>query len=202
MKCAHSISLQEPGVVASPREMRYSEPMKSEKTRIAMSESAKARCTPEWRASKSAAYRTIINDDRLRQLYECGLTQVECAAALGVGRKVIANAMRRLKIVPRKAAKRDQWGEKNHLWKGDAASKGPLHRRLYRVFGQPQKCDVCGTCAPQKSFDWANLTGDYANPQDYKRMCRSCHWRYDEKHRNFKGAKGGKGKRGTRVLAL
>lgn len=174
--------------------------MKSEKTRKAMSESAKSRCTPEWRAAKSAAYRTPIDDAKLKSLYEGGLTQRECAEALGVGHKVVVNAIKRLGIQPRKAAKRDQWGEKNQGWKGDQAKKGPLHRRLYRVFGQPSKCDVCGTCDPGRSFDWANLTGDYANPLDYKRMCRSCHWKYDDKHKNFKGAKGGKGKRGTRIL--
>jgi hypothetical protein len=174
--------------------------MKSEKTRLAMSVSAKARCTPEWREKKSAAYRTPIDEDKLRQLYEGGMTQRECADALGVGHKVVVNAIKRLGITARKAAKRDQWGEKNHIWKGDQASYGPLHRRLYRVFGQPQKCDVCGTCDHQKSYDWANLTGDYANPQDYKRMCRSCHWKHDKKHTNFKGAKGGPNKRGTRQL--
>lgn len=61
-------------------------------------------------------------------------------------------------------------------------------------------CDVCGTEDKSKSYDWANLTGDYDNPQDFKRMCRSCHWKYDKKHLNFKGAKGGKGKRGTSLL--
>ena len=175
--------------------------MKDEKTRIAMSVSAKARCTPEWRAKKSSAYRTPIDDEKLKSLYEGGMTQRECAVALGVGNKVIVNAMKRIGIQPRKAAKRDQWGDKNHLWKADEATKGPLHRRLYRVFGQPEKCDVCGTCDPKKSYDWANLNGDYANPQDYKRMCRSCHWKYDKKHENFKGATGGKGKRGTRVIS-
>ena len=165
-----------------------------------MSESAKARCTTEWRKSKSDAYRTYIDDEKLRQLYNGGMTQDECADALGVSRKVISNAMKRLGIKPRKAAKRDQWGEKNHRWKGDCATLGPLHRRLYRVFGQPSKCDVCGTTDPEKTYDWANLSGDYQNPSDYKRMCRSCHAKYDEKYKNFKGAKGGKGKRGTRII--
>lgn len=174
--------------------------MIKESTRAAMSESAKARCTDSWKKSKSDAYRTKIDDEKLRQLYTGGMTLQECADALGVGKKVVVNAMKRLGIQPRKAAKRDQWGEKNTGWKGAEATKVPLHKRLYRAFGQPKKCDVCGTTDESQSFDWANLSGNYADKYDYKRMCRSCHWKYDKKHTNFKGAKGGINKRGTRQL--
>ena len=37
-----------------------------------------------------------------------------------------------------------------------------------------------------KNYDWANLTGHYDDPNDYKRMCRSCHWKYDERIKNIK----------------
>jgi len=108
--------------------------------------------------------------------------------------------MRRLGIKARVAAKRNQTGELNTGWRGEKATLSNKHKRLYRVFGSPNKCDVCGTEDETKSYDWANLTGDYDNPADFKRMCRSCHWKYDKKHLNFKGAKGGQGKRGTRQL--
>ena len=36
-----------------------------------------------------------------------------------------------------------------------------------------------------KHYDYANLTGHYEDIDDYKPMCRSCHWRYDKKHLNF-----------------
>ena len=32
---------------------------------------------------------------------------------------------------------------------------------------------------PSCTYDWANLTGDYADVSDFARMCRSCHRRYD-----------------------
>lgn len=165
-----------------------------------LSVSARLRCDSRWRKNQSEMKRTKINDDELVRIYKSGMTQIECAHVLGVTRKVICNAMKRLGIKSRIAAKRDQMGSKNSGWKGKDASLGCKHRRIYRAFGQPSKCAVCGTSDASKTYDWANLTGDYDDPSDFKRMCRSCHWKYDKKHLNFKGAKGGKGKRGTRVL--
>jgi len=165
-----------------------------------LSNAAKARCNDEWRRLQSELKRTKIDDGLLERLYSSGMTQQEVAREMGVSRKVVANAMKRLGIQPRKAAKRNQWGPNNDNWKGEKANLSSKHRRLYRAFGQPSKCDVCGTTDKTKSYDWANLTGDYDNPADFKRMCRSCHWKYDKKHMNFKGVKGGKGKRGTRII--
>ena len=144
-----------------------------------MSESASKRCTEEWRAEKSEAYRTKIDDELLAELYAKGHTQQECAEKLNVSRKVVANAMGRLGIKARVAAKRDQIGPKNTGWKGRHASVVNKHKRLYRAFGQPSKCNVCGTEDESKTYDWANLTGDYDDPKDFERMCRSCHRKYD-----------------------
>ena len=30
-----------------------------------------------------------------------------------------------------------------------------------------------------KEYEWANMTGDYDNPKDYKRMCKKCHHKQD-----------------------
>lgn len=149
------------------------------------SESAKARCTPEWRAAASDRLRTKIDDAELARLYAGGLSQEECASELGVTRKVVENAMKRLGIVARKAAKRDQRGPKNHMWKGGGANIVCKHKRLYRSLGQPQECHQCGTTDPSKAYDWANLTGNYDDPNDFKRMCRSCHWKLDGKIKNL-----------------
>ena len=53
-----------------------------------------------------------------------------------------------------------------------------------RVGGDDEEeCDekVGNTFADDESkkYDWANLTGNYNDPKDYKRMCKSCHLRYD-----------------------
>lgn len=98
-----------------------------------------------------------------------------------VTQKAVFNAMRRHGIKARNSAKRDQRGPKNHMWKGDEASYGAMHIRLYARFGRVNECSVCGTNDPSKWYDWANLTGRYEDINDYQRMCRSCHRQYDKR---------------------
>lgn len=140
------------------------------------------------RGSKPKTYpvKTVI---AVRALYENGSTQHEIAEKLGMTQKVIFNVMRRHGIKARVAAKRDQWGENNHAWKGDDATKYAFHRRLYSRFGNPRKCSVCGT-EESGHYDYANLTGRYEDIDDYSPMCRACHSRFDEKINNIR-AKGG-----------
>lgn len=151
----------------------------SDETRRRMSESAKKRCTPEWRKKRSERLRTKLNDDRLVELYRSGLTQAEVGKAMGVSQKVIWSAMKRLGVPARRQIKRDQRGEKNHAWKGGQAGYSALHLRVSEQRGRPSKCEVCGTTDPSKMYEWASLTKNYADIHDYKRMCRSCHHRFD-----------------------
>lgn len=122
----------------------------------------------------------------VRQLYASGRTQTEIAREVGLTQKVIWNLMRRHGIEARVAAKRAQSGESNHMWKGNEAGKQAFHRRLYSRYGKPSKCSVCGTTTA-KQYDYANLTGRYEDIEDYAAMCRSCHWKYDEKITNITG---------------
>lgn len=127
--------------------------------------------------------------ERVRSLYANGLTQAEVGEQLGLTQRVIFNVMRRNGIKARVAAKRDQWGANNHAWKGDEAGYQALHCRLYSRFGKPGHCNVCGTTdAP--AFDYANLTGNYADLDDYAPMCRSCHHKFDDKISNITGKEG------------
>lgn len=73
----------------------------------------------------------------------------------------------------------DLWGEKNSTWKGDLAGYEALHKRVRRRRGAPARCSRCGTVDPSKRYEWANLTGKYEDPNDYERMCKMCHQRYD-----------------------
>ena len=115
-----------------------------------------------------------------------GLSQCECAEKFGVSQKRIFTAMKHYAIPARGAAKRDQRGENNNNWRGADAGKSAFHRRLYAKFGKPKECLVCGTTDTSRSYDYANLTGNYHDPDDYKAMCRSCHWKYDKKIHNIK----------------
>ncbi len=113
------------------------------------------------------------------RLYRAGRTQSEIGKELGLSQKVVWNLMRRHGLAPRTAAKRNQFGPLNHMWKGDTASYTAMHYRLTHRYGQPKVCAECGATDPSLTYDWANLTGNYADISDYRRMCRSCHRRYD-----------------------
>ena len=139
-------------------------------------------------ACKNQDQTADIDIERLRVLYIGGKSQTEIAKILRVSQKAIYGAMKRNGIKTRKAAKRDQWGSKNHMWKGDDASIVAFHKRLYSRYGKPTICGVCGT-TKAKNYDYANLSGKYEDIEDYLPMCRSCHWKFDSKHLNFQGGK-------------
>ncbi|TGD82852.1 hypothetical protein [Hymenobacter wooponensis] len=116
----------------------------------------------------------------LMQMYhEQGLSQKEVGEALGVSQKVVFAWLKKLEIPARVAAKRNQRGEANHMWKAGDASYTAFHHRVESLRGKPMRCEVCGTEDESANYDWANLTGNYQDPQDYKRMCRSCHRQFD-----------------------
>ena len=157
----------------------------SEETRKRMSESAKRRCDEQWRKRQSEKLATCLDKETVKKLYESGMTQEEIAIELEVTQKVIWGFMKRNGIRARVAKKRDQTGNNNSSWKGPDACYAALHRRVETQRGKPSKCEECGTEDLSRTYDWACMTGKYDDPLDYKRMCRSCHWKYDEKHLNF-----------------
>jgi len=71
------------------------------------------------------------------------------------------------------------FGEKHPMWKGNNAKYSAFHMRLKERFGYPKECKVCGTTDKKKRYEWANLTGKLCDINDYKRMCHSCHKKYD-----------------------
>lgn len=119
---------------------------------------------------------------RVRELYEAGMTIREVQKEIGHGVKV-QNVMFRHSIPTRVAAKRDQRGEKNANWLGDDAAYSALHRRVESERGKPQKCSACDTEDQALRYDWANLTGEYQNLNDYVRLCTSCHSAVDNRMR-------------------
>jgi hypothetical protein len=128
----------------------------------------------------------IIDMSRVKTLYESGLTQKEVAKKMGTSQKVIFLRLKQEGYKSRIAKKRNQYGENNSSWKGIKAGYKVLHYRVNTLLGKPKKCEVCNS-TNCKRYEWANLTGDYSNPQDYKRMCKSCHAKQDKIVNNFKG---------------
>lgn len=54
------------------------------------------------------------------------------------------------------------------------------HYMVRKHRGQPSFCEVCKCENEDNFYEWANMTGDYNNIYDYKRMCRKCHRAYDK----------------------
>lgn len=77
-------------------------------------------------------------------------------------------------------------GSTHHAWKGDSVGYHALHAWVSRHYGNPRKCECCGTTKAGK-YEWASISGDYRRERkDYLRLCSKCHYDRDgrriEKH--------------------
>ena len=72
--------------------------------------------------------------------------------------------------------------EKNFYWKGDKVGYLGLHAWVIRQLGQPTTCEHCGkTGLSGRKIDWANKSHEYKRHlNDWLRLCRSCHIKYDK----------------------
>lgn len=122
---------------------------------------------------------TQLDAGKVQALYVSGLTQREIAEQLGVTQKIVFGFMRRHGMTPRKAAPRDQSGGANPNWRGERIGYKAAHDRVSAVRGKPCNCEHCGTTDPEKRYHWANLTKQFHNPNDYIRLCISCHRKFD-----------------------
>jgi hypothetical protein len=125
--------------------------------------------------------------ERVRALYASGMTQEEVGLAVGVSQKVIWKLMMRHGIEARVAAKRDQCGERNHMWRGRGAKYPALHLRVQAARGKPSLCEHCGATSGTQ-FEWASISHRYDDISDYLRLCRSCHSKFDGTVRNLGAA--------------
>ena len=72
-------------------------------------------------------------------------------------------------------------GEDNPMWKGDNAGFISIHEWVSNHYGKESKCDVCQS-TNAKLYDWANKLHTYRRVrEDWMRLCRSCHMKYDYK---------------------
>lgn len=125
--------------------------------------------------------------DTVRQMYEAGHTQREIATAINSTQRIVYRLMKVHGIEARPSQPRNRWGSDNPNWRGSNASYGAWHRRVIRAKGQPSQCSRCGTSEPDIRYEWANLTGNYEDPDDYERMCIRCHNDYDGMRRRTLG---------------
>ena len=135
-------------------------------------------------------YNPPFTKEQIEVDYSAGLSQCEIAERYGTTQKVVWRAMKNFGVKARVAAKRNQRGDNNDSWRGGVAGYTAMHRRVEVASGKPKKCEYCGTTDLKKVYDWANLTGRYEDPQDYRRLCRSCHCKLDKKILNIRKMRG------------
>jgi hypothetical protein len=115
--------------------------------------------------------------DRVRQLYhEQGLTTPQIATALSRSQNYIWKLMRRNGIVARTNGR---LAAAPPRFQGTDAEYQAHHKRVKEQRGMPQRCETCGTDDPSVRYEWANMTGRYDDPSDYRRLCKRCHHWYD-----------------------
>jgi hypothetical protein len=122
-------------------------------------------------------------------MYRDGMTVAEIRAAAPKGYRV-QTILERYLPDRRPAARRDQRGERNHMWKGHQVSYDGVHERLRSTRGKASAhaCVGCGLSAD----DWSYRSGSPLERIDpnsgcafapdlsyYDPRCRSCHRQHD-----------------------
>jgi len=80
-----------------------------------------------------------------------------------------------------------QAGKEHQNWKGDEVGYQGVHIWIRKNKGTPKKCEECGTTNRKKWYEWANKDHTYKrNLEDWIRMCRGCHRKYDTRNHLLK----------------
>lgn len=61
-----------------------------------------------------------------------------------------------------------------------------IHRRVYRDRGKAKICEHCHRL-DQKRYEWANVSGNYYDVNDYIQLCTKCHRKMDSEKPNSYG---------------
>lgn len=123
-------------------------------------------------------------------MYERGMTVAEIRGAAPRGYRV-QTILERYLPARRSAAKREQRGSANHMWKGDDCGYQAAHLRLAASCGAASSlsCADCGRPADDWSYEGgcsseirSNGAPPYCTHLDhYKPRCRPCHRAYDRR---------------------
>lgn len=72
-------------------------------------------------------------------------------------------------------------GANNNLWLGENVSYRGIHKWVELRKGKPDSCEMCKSKGLRgREIHWANKDHKYSrNLEDWMRLCRSCHWKYD-----------------------
>lgn len=124
-------------------------------------------CNRECRYASTEMRRISVME--CRKLADSGLTRNQLALHFGVTKAVMKNFVSKHGLPVRSAHPSERWIRTTNY--------RSLHTRVAMVRGQPNKCEKCG--GERSRYEWANLTGNYGDVMDYKRLCKKCHVRFD-----------------------
>lgn len=74
----------------------------------------------------------------------------------------------------------DKSKERNPNYRGNNAKKSAIHMWMNKYKPKPEKCETCGKKTDK--LHCSNKDHKYSrNPDDYRWLCQSCHYKYDVK---------------------
>ena len=111
-----------------------------------------------------------LSTDEMVRLYLAGETSPNIAKALGCSSNSVRARLRAAGVTIRKpgAAPARVIGYTGY------------HDRVRSIRGKPTLCEECGESDPSKRYEWASISENYADPYDYRRLCRPCHIAFDD----------------------
>ncbi len=113
------------------------------------------------------------------QLYINGLTQKEISLSLRLSQSTIHEYLKATNTPIRKS---HYVGEKHPNWKGNEVKYFAAHQRVYKARGKAVHCEICGPTCTSLRFEWANVSGNHHDINDYISLCKSCHNKFDLKN--------------------
>ncbi len=113
--------------------------------------------------------------ERVRALYESGLSMQEVADIEGVDGVTVGSFLERNDI-----KKRPPSGPDSGRWIEDISYVG-AHARVKRERGSATTCAKCGT--NEGRIEWAHMSDDLAALEDFTEMCVPCHRAHDAAER-------------------
>ena len=61
------------------------------------------------------------------------------------------------------------------------------HQRIAKLLGKENYCEICKSTTKSR-YQWSNKDHKYSlNPNDWQRLCVSCHQKYDREHNGYLG---------------
>jgi hypothetical protein len=114
-----------------------------------------------------------------------GAVRWNCVCSCG-GRSLVMTANLRHNKTTSCGCKRSRRGANSPFWKGDAVGYSGGHARVKRERGHPSKCESCGIGSSEARIEWASVTRNYADPNDYIGLCTGCHRAADGNSENVR----------------